>query len=134
MYYSPQLNDEFRYSTSRSSGAGGQHVNKTETRVELYWNVWQSKILSEEEKHRVAVKLANRINAEGELILSNQTERSQLRNKTLVTLRLYELLNQALHIPKKRKPTKPSKASVKRRLKAKKQHSEKKQWRQKPQG
>lgn len=132
MLFPPQLHHEIWYVTSRSSGAGGQHVNKTETRVEVHWNVWQSNMLTEEEKQRIVTRLANRINAEGELILTNQTERSQLRNKTIVTRRLYETVNQALRKPKKRKITKPTKASVQRRLKVKKHLADKKKSRQKP--
>ncbi len=123
---------EFSFSTSRSSGPGGQHVNKTETRVELRFNVPDSELLSEEEKHRLLDKLANKINSEGELILSSQEHKSQMQNKEECIKKFYELLAEALKVRKKRKKTRPSKAAREKRLKEKKKRSEKKEQRKPP--
>jgi len=117
---------EFIFSTSRSGGAGGQHVNKVETKVELRFNITDSKILSDEEKQTILTKLKNQINSKNELVLTSQTERSQMRNKQQVINKFYTLIKWALRKDKKRIPTKPSKAAVRRRLETKQKHSEKK--------
>jgi len=117
---------EFIFSTSRSGGAGGQHVNKVETKVELRFNITDSKILSDEEKQTILTKLKNQINSKNELVLTSQTERSQMRNKQQVINKFYTLIKWALQKDKKRIPTKPSKAAVRRRLETKQKHSEKK--------
>ncbi|NPA36122.1 MAG: aminoacyl-tRNA hydrolase [Chlorobi bacterium] len=126
-----ELLKEVVYHTARSSGAGGQHVNKVETKVELRFNISGSHILSEIEKQLILKKLKNRINAEGELILSSGVSRSQFQNKQKVTEKFLELINNALKPVKKRIATKPTKASVRKRLEAKKKHSEKKAYRRK---
>src|SRR5690554_1582049 len=77
------LLSELQFSASRSSGAGGQHVNKVSSRIELRFNVIQSQGLSDDQRQRVLQKLAGRINAEGELVLHVQEHRSQVRNKQL---------------------------------------------------
>ena len=125
------LSKEFVFSTSRSSGAGGQHVNKVETKVELRFNVPASKILTENEKQLILKKLKNHINANGDLIITSQSERSQLRNKQKAVSRFYDLIRKALTPVKKRVPTKPTKAAVQKRLEAKRKHSEKKSFRRK---
>jgi ribosome-associated protein len=123
---------ELSFSASRSSGPGGQHVNKVSTKMELRFNVAVSVLLSEDEKALIAEKLANRINAAGELVLVSQTERSQLQNKEKVTEKFYLLITRALTPRKKRKPTKPSRASKEERLETKRQNSEKKERRKSP--
>ncbi|QCR25133.1 alternative ribosome rescue aminoacyl-tRNA hydrolase ArfB [Pontibacter sp. SGAir0037] len=117
---------ELTFQASRSGGAGGQNVNKVATKVELRFHVEKSQLLSEEEKALVQEKLEKRINGEGYLQVVCQTERSQLQNKERCKERFYELLRQALTQQKKRKATKPSRASVRQRLESKKRQSEKK--------
>lgn len=115
---------EFAFNTSRSSGAGGQNVNKVNTKVELRFHVATSAILTDEEKQLIMEKLATRINTDGELILVSQSERTQLKNKEKVILKFYELLTRALTPRKKRKATTPTHASQKKRLEEKKARSE----------
>ena len=118
---------ELTYKTSRSSGAGGQNVNKVETAVTVLWNVQGSQFFNEQEKTLIAEKLKNRINQEGVLQLSVSESRTQLQNKKNATEKILELVNQSLIVPKKRLKTKPSKSQVEKRIKAKKQISEKKE-------
>jgi ribosome-associated protein len=120
---------ELHFSASRSSGPGGQNVNKVSTKMELRFHVASSELLSEDEKALVLEKLANRINAVGELILVSQSERSQLQNKEKVIEKFITLLTRALTPRKKRKATRPSKASREERLELKRQQSEKKERR-----
>jgi len=122
---------EFIITASRSSGPGGQNVNKVSTRIELRFNVLQSTLLTTEEKEIIQNKLASRINSEGEIILVNQTERSQLNNKEKAIEKFYVLLSKALTPVKKRKPTKPSPAAKEKRLEEKRIRSEKKERRKK---
>lgn len=122
---------EFGYKAVRSGGAGGQHVNKVSSKVVVTFDVQASQGLSEDEKTRIAAKLANRINASGQIILAADDDRSQLRNKAIATQRLLELLEQALVIPKKRRPTKIPRAVVEKRLKEKRSQSEIKSGRKK---
>lgn len=111
---------ELDISFARSSGAGGQNVNKTSTKVFIHWSVGKSAVLSEEEKGRVRAKLANRINSKDELVVTSEEERSQLQNKILAVAKLQFLVSQALHVPKVRRPTRPTKASKIRRIESKK--------------
>ncbi len=117
---------ELRYSASRSSGPGGQNVNKVNSKVELRFSVTLSNQLSENEKQMLIHKLGNKLSLDGELILTSQTERSQLQNKLMVTERFYILIATALTPNKKRKPTKRTKASIEKRLDKKKRQAEKK--------
>jgi ribosome-associated protein len=123
---------EFIFSSSRSSGPGGQNVNKVNTKIELRFNIPVSVLLSEEEKILLMEKLKNRIYSEGELIIVSQDDRSQLKNKENAISKFYQLLQHALTPQKKRKPTKPTLASRHRRLENKRRHSEKKQDRKPP--
>lgn len=111
---------EIRVSFARSSGAGGQNVNKTATKAIVHWSVGRSRVLSSEEKARVRAKLANRINIFGEVVVSSEEERSQSQNRALATARLQALVAQALRVPKTRRPTRPTRASKLRRMEFKK--------------
>ena len=120
---------EFKFSASRSGGPGGQNVNKVSSKIELRFNINESCILTEEEKEIIISKLATRINNDGELVIVSQSERSQLGNKEKAIEKFYNLVGKALRPVKKRKPTKPSKASQEKRLDKKKVNSERKQRR-----
>ncbi len=122
---------EIKFKTARSGGSGGQNVNKVETMVEGYFNVAGSGLLSIEEKKIITVKLANKITDEGLLLVKSQTERSQLGNKEEVIRKINTLINHALIKPKKRKPTKPSKAAKEKRIESKKKKGEMKLTRKK---
>jgi len=125
------LQKELAYKTSRSGGAGGQHVNKVESKVTLIWNVNESESMTEDEKIRVRQKLANRLNKDGLLQMEASTERSQVKNKEIVTVRFFNLLHQTLKLEKKRIATKTPKSQVLDRLDRKKKQSQKKQNRKK---
>lgn len=116
--------NELNITFARSSGAGGQNVNKTSTKAIVHWPIGKSALFSEEEKNRIRTKLANRINNEDELVVISEEERSQLQNRELAVDRLQKLVAAALQVPKKRKPTKPTKASKIKRLESKKMHSQ----------
>ena len=118
---------ELSYKTSRSSGAGGQNVNKVETSVTVLWKVENSQFLNEEEKILIQNKLKNRINSEGILQLTVSESRAQLQNKKIATEKILELVNISLIMPKKRLKTKPSKTKVQKRLDSKKKLSDKKE-------
>ena len=111
---------------SRSSGAGGQHVNKTSSRVEIFWNIQTSRALSDEQRTRLLDKLSSRLTTEGSVRVVASDMRSQLRNRDLAEERLAELVRRALLVPRKRKPTRPTRAAKEARLETKKKHSNKK--------
>ena len=122
---------EMDFITSRSSGAGGQHVNKVETAVAGYWKPLESRWLSEEEKRLIAEKLSHRLTADGALYVRCQVHRSQAANKQEVVKKMIALLGKALEKRRPRLATKPSAASVQRRLEGKKINSDKKAQRRK---
>jgi len=118
---------ELSFKTSRSSGSGGQNVNKVETSVTVLWKVEDSAVFTESEKERILFKLKNKINAEGILQTTVSESRTQLQNKKIAIEKIQELVNKSLIVPKKRIATKPSKAKVEKRLESKKKLSEKKE-------
>ncbi len=123
---------EFQYKAVRSSGAGGQNVNKVSSKVVLSFDVVASKSLSEEEKELIYNKLSSRLTLENVLILNCDEDRSQLKNKAIVTKRCLEIIKNALIIPKIRKATRIPKSVIRKRIKDKKSTSEIKQFRKKP--
>lgn len=116
----------------RSSGAGGQNVNKVSSKVELHFSIPSSQALSESEKERALKKLRSRLTNSDELILQCDESRSQHKNKEIVTTRFIELIKDSLKKPKPRKKTKPPKAAKLKRLRQKKIRSEKKADRKNP--
>lgn len=123
---------ELQYKAVRSSGAGGQNVNKVSSKVMLSFDVKNSHALTDEEKILLTSKLASKLTLEQVLILSCDEDRSQLKNKTIVTKRFLELIKTALIVPKKRKPTQIPRGVIEKRIKAKRNLSEIKQNRRKP--
>lgn len=121
--------NELVFNFARSGGPGGQNVNKIESKVIVRWAVGKSVAFSPEEKERIREKLKNRLNAEDEIVIHADEERSQAQNKDRVVERLNTLVEQALVIPKKRRPTKPTRSSKIKRLAGKKKHSVQKQAR-----
>jgi ribosome-associated protein len=114
---------------SRSSGAGGQHVNKTSSRVEIFWNIRGSTALDDDQRKRLLQKLVSRLTTEGSIRVVASDMRSQSRNRELAEDRLAETVRRALLIPKKRRPTKPTRAAKEARLESKKRQSHKKRER-----
>lgn len=127
-----QLLKELHFTASGSSGPGGQHVNRTASKVTVRFELAASAALTESEKERLLDKLQGQLTQRQELVLSCSETRSQHKNKALLIDRLIALLNKALVRPKKRKRTRPGKGAVERRLKAKKQQALKKASRKKP--
>jgi ribosome-associated protein len=135
-----KLNDEIKkkleqtaqFSASRSGGPGGQNVNKVNTQVELRFSVSTTTIFSEEEKARLFEKLRNKINSEGELIITSQEGRSQLENREIVIQKFFKAIESALRVRRTRIRTAPSHASIKERLEIKKINAKKKQMRKPP--
>lgn len=124
---------ELHFKAVRSSGAGGQNVNKVSSKVILTFNIINSQALSEKEKELLNNKLVSKLSSENVLILNCDEDRSQLRNKEIVTKRFLKLIKNALIVPKKRKATKIPRSVIEKRIKAKRNLSEIKQNRRKPQ-
>jgi ribosome-associated protein len=121
--------NELDVRVSRSSGAGGQHVNKTSSRVEIFWNILASRSLSDEQRARLREKLASRLTTDGSIRVVASDMRSQSRNRDLAEERLADLLRRALIVPRKRRATRPTRAAKEARLESKKRHSNKKRLR-----
>ena len=132
MFNKETLLQELVFKASRSSGAGGQNVNKVASKVELIFNLEDSLVFNAEEKNRLRNKLQSRLTNEGVLLLQCEESRSQHKNKELVIERFFEMISKALIIPKKRIPTKIPKSVIRKRLKNKHNLSEKKANRKKP--
>ncbi len=132
MFNEAALLKELSFKAVRSSGSGGQHVNKVATKVELNFNLSNSVVFSNEQKQLLFLKLQNRLTKEGVLMLQCNETRSQFKNKELVIKRFLILIKNSLVVHKKRIPTKVPKSIVKRRLNNKKKQSEKKVNRKKP--
>jgi ribosome-associated protein len=123
---------EVQYKAVRSSGAGGQNVNKVSSKVVLNFDIILSQGLSDEEKELLKANLSSRLTTDFVLILNCDEDRSQLRNKEIVTKRFLEVIKKGLEVPKIRKATKIPKSAIRKRLKNKKSASQIKQNRQKP--
>lgn len=123
---------ELSFKAVRSSGAGGQNVNKVSSKVVLTFDLNASQALDEAEKALVANKLSTKLTSENILILNCDEDRSQLKNKAIVTKRFLELIEKALIVPKKRKPTKVPRSVIEKRIKEKRNTSEIKESRKKP--
>jgi len=126
-----QLLPWIKFLTSRSSGPGGQNVNKVNSRVELHFDLLNCDLLSELDKEKIFIKLKNKINIIGEIVIVRQTDRSQLKNKKKAIEFLISILTNALKTIKVRKKTLPTHKSVEKRLINKKKQSEKKSDRKK---
>ena len=122
---------ELEITTSRAGGPGGQHVNKTDTRITVHWNVWKTAVLTEEQKARVFNKLSSRLTSEGDLVIHSSESRSQQQNKKTALENLAYIVKEALFIPKKRMKTKVSRAVKEARLQKKTQRSVVKKMRSK---
>lgn len=127
-----QILTELQFKASRSSGPGGQHANKVSSKVELSFDVNTSNGLTEREQKRVQLKLVSRLTKEGVLIIQCDESRSQHKNKELVIGRFFTVLKNALVVAKKRKPSKPTRSSIEKRLRSKKKASIIKKNRNKP--
>ncbi len=120
---------ELEISASKSGGPGGQHVNKTESRITVRWNVKTTLVLSEEQKERVLQNLQSRLTGDGDLIINEGGSRSQQQNRESALARLGQEIRKALHVPKKRKATRVSLGVKKQRVETKRRHGETKKMR-----
>ena len=125
------LGAELLFTTSRSSGPGGQNVNKVNTKVTLKFDIAQSRILTADEKEIISMKLTSKLTSDGLLVITAQDKRSQLQNKDEAIRKFEQLIVKAFTKKKVRKATKPSKGAIEDRISNKKQQAEKKKWRQK---
>lgn len=120
---------ELEYRATRAGGPGGQHVNTSSTRIELLWDLERSSAVTEEQRERLRAKLAPRLDSAGMVRVVASDRRSQLQNRREAEERLVALVKHALHVPKKRRPTKPTRAAKEKRLLLKRRISEKKRER-----
>lgn len=120
---------EYTIEFARAGGPGGQNVNKVASKAQLRWSVGASRILSDEQKARVREKLKNRLTNNDEILVTAEDERSQAQNRAQVIVRFQDLITRALLVPKKRRPTKPTRSSKEKRLQVKKIISVRKQLR-----
>jgi len=123
---------ELTFETTRSQGAGGQHVNKTESAVILRWNLINTESFPDEVKYKLIMRLRGSLNSEGELLIRSQESRSQKQNKDTCVEKLLVILKNALREQKKRIKTNPTRSSQRKRVEAKKHRAEIKSGRQKP--
>ncbi|WGD36052.1 alternative ribosome rescue aminoacyl-tRNA hydrolase ArfB [Olleya sp. YS] len=126
------LEKEFKLKAIRSSGSGGQHVNKVATKIELSFSVAESLVLTQDQKQLIQEKLSSRLTKDQVLILQCGESRSQLKNKGIAIQRALSILENALKVEAIRKPTKIPRAVIKKRLKSKKMNAERKANRKKP--
>ena len=127
----PDLSAEFIFQASRSSGPGGQNVNKVNSKIELRFNIQNSSVLTDDQKEILLSKLSSKLSIEGFLIVISQRDRSQLVNKEDAIRKLYELIEKALRPVKRRKSSRPTRSSVEKRLTGKRIKADIKQSRQK---
>jgi ribosome-associated protein len=127
-----QILSELRFKAIRSSGPGGQHANKVSSKTELTFVLENSKGLSEKEKESISLKLRSKLTSKNTLVLQCEETRSQHQNKKLVLERFWKLLSEGLHVAKPRKKSKPTRASILKRLQQKKSLGMKKEHRKKP--
>ncbi len=120
---------ELEFQASRSGGPGGQHVNKSSTRIEVRWNVLETGILDDTERHRIMTRLSKRIDASGTIRVVSSRHRSQHQNREAAIRRLNQLIIDALEVPKVRRPTRTPRKAVESRLAAKRRRSETKKQR-----
>ena len=132
MFYEEAILHELTFKAIRSSGSGGQHVNKVSSKVELTFNLSESLLFDDDQKERLLSKLQHRLTKEGVLILQCGESRSQHKNKEIIIKRFLVLIKDALKVPKKRIRTKIPKSVIRKRLKNKRNRSEKKANRKKP--
>ena len=132
MFYEEAILHELTFKAIRSSGSGGQHVNKVSSKVELTFNLSESLLFDGDQKERLLRKLQNRLTKEGVLVLQCGESRSQHKNKGIIIKRFFSIIDTALIIPKKRIRTKIPKSVIRKRLKNKRHRSEKKANRKKP--
>lgn len=126
--------EELILRASRSSGPGGQHVNTSSTRIELVWDIASSPSIDDDMRARLMQRLSNRVDSSGKIRLVAQSERSQLRNRDAVIERFGKMIRGALVEQKQRKATRPTKASKRKRIEAKKHRAAVKQQRREPLG
>lgn len=124
-----ELYQEISFEFTRSRGAGGQHVNRTESAVILRWNLLETRAFSPIEKDRLIYKLSSQLTKEGELLVRAEVHRDQDSNRKEAVRKFEEILEKALFVPKKRIKTKPTKSSQRKRLDSKKKDSQKKRMR-----